>query len=73
MELAQRAKVWTSATVYSTLRSLESDGLVRGEYRPGSPLRGGRPMRVYRLTEAGRWAVEASTACGQRVAHAVGA
>ena len=43
----------TAGAVYSTLDRLEAKGLVRSELGPGTPVRGGRPKRHYRILPAG--------------------
>jgi len=49
----------TAGAVYSTLDRLEAKGLVRSELGPGTPVRGGRPKRHYRIEPAGLHALTA--------------
>jgi DNA-binding PadR family transcriptional regulator len=43
----------TAGAVYATLDRLESKGLVSSELGPGTPVRGGRPKRHYRIEADG--------------------
>ena len=43
----------TAGAVYSTLDRLEAKGLVSSQLGPGTPVRGGRPKRHYRIEAAG--------------------
>ncbi len=47
------------STLYRTLRQLEKDGLVLSTWEPGPD---GPARRVYSLTDAGRWWLDASAA-----------
>jgi poly-beta-hydroxybutyrate-responsive repressor len=47
------------STLYRTLRQLEKDGLVHSSWEPGPD---GPARRVYSLTDAGRWWLEAGAA-----------
>ena len=48
---------WKEGTLYPALHRLESDGLIRGEWRPGSTSAGAtaaRPRKYYCITRRGR-------------------
>jgi len=49
-----------AGAIYSTLDRLEAKGLVRSELGPGTPVRGGRPKRHYRIQPAGLRALNAA-------------
>ena len=49
-------------TIYVTLVRLEEQGLVESSESPPEPGRGGRPRRVFRLTEDGWTALERARA-----------
>ncbi|MGH9385952.1 MAG: helix-turn-helix transcriptional regulator [Vicinamibacterales bacterium] len=51
---AATGKSPSSGAIYTTLERLEARGLVLSSLGDGSPLRGGRPRRYYRLTAEGR-------------------
>ena len=46
--------------LYVTLDRLEGKGLLASTTEPGTPVRGGRPRRFYRVRAAGRQALRAS-------------
>jgi len=48
-----------AGAVYSTLERLEAKGLVSSELGPGTPVRGGRPKRHYRIEADGVRALNA--------------
>ena len=48
-----------AGAVYATLDRLESKGLVSSELGPGTPVRGGRPKRHYRIESKGLRALNA--------------
>ena len=43
----------SAGAIYSTLDRLEAKGLVSSELGPGTPVRGGRPKRHYRVEAKG--------------------
>ncbi len=43
----------SAGAVYATLDRLETKGLVSSELGPGTPIRGGRPKRHYRIEPKG--------------------
>ena len=49
----------TAGAVYSTLERLEAKGLVSSQLGPGTPVRGGRPKRHYRIEAEGLRALAA--------------
>src|SRR4051812_48997762 len=49
----------TAGAVYATLDRLEAKGLVSSELGPGTPVRGGRPKRHYRIEADGLHALTA--------------
>jgi PadR family transcriptional regulator len=49
----------TAGAIYATLDRLESKGLVSSELGPGTPVRGGRPKRHYRIEAKGLRALHA--------------
>ena len=49
----------TAGAVYATLDRLEAKGLVSSELGPGTPVRGGRPKRHYRIEADGVRALSA--------------
>lgn len=49
----------TAGAVYATLDRLEAKGLVSSELGPGTPVRGGRPKRHYRIEPEGLRALNA--------------
>jgi PadR family transcriptional regulator, regulatory protein PadR len=49
----------TAGAVYATLDRLEAKGLVSSELGPGTPVRGGRPKRHYRIEPEGLRALSA--------------
>ena len=49
----------TAGAVYATLDRLEVKGLVSSELGPGTPVRGGRPKRHYRIEADGVRALSA--------------
>jgi len=49
----------SAGAVYSTLERLEAKGLVSSELGPGTPVRGGRPKRHYRIEGDGVRALNA--------------
>ncbi len=49
----------TAGAVYATLDRLEMKGLVSSELGPGTPVRGGRPKRHYRIEAEGLRALSA--------------
>jgi PadR family transcriptional regulator, regulatory protein PadR len=49
----------TAGAVYATLDRLEAKGLVSSELGPGTPVRGGRPKRHYRIEAEGLRALSA--------------
>ena len=57
----------TAGAVYSTLERLEAKGLVSSELGPGTPVRGGRPKRHYRIEPDGLRALNAVTAATNRL------
>ena len=56
-----------AGAIYSTLDRLEAKGLVRSELGPGTPVRGGRPKRHYRIQPAGLRALNAVRAATDRL------
>lgn len=57
----------TAGAVYATLDRLEAKGLVSSELGPGTPVRGGRPKRHYRIEGAGVRALNAVKAATDRL------
>lgn len=55
-EMTGRHELLLAGQVYPALRQLEADGLVMSFDGPPVAVRGGRPRRYYRLTDAGRGA-----------------
>jgi PadR family transcriptional regulator len=51
-----------AGAVYATLDRLETKGLISSRLAPGTPARGGRARRYYRLTAAGTRALNESKA-----------
>jgi PadR family transcriptional regulator PadR len=49
----------TAGAVYATLDRLEAKGYVSSELGPGTPVRGGRPKRHYRIEAEGLQALNA--------------
>jgi PadR family transcriptional regulator PadR len=49
----------SAGAVYATLDRLETKGLVSSELGPGTPVRGGRPKRHYRIEADGLRALHA--------------
>jgi len=49
----QRGRSISAGAVYATLDRLESKALLSSRLEPGTPARGGRARRFYRLTAAG--------------------
>ena len=49
----------SAGAVYATLDRLEDKGLVSSELGPGTPVRGGRPKRHYRIEAKGLRALNA--------------
>lgn len=49
----------SAGAVYATLDRLEAKGLVSSELGPGTPVRGGRPKRHYRIEAEGVRALSA--------------
>jgi DNA-binding PadR family transcriptional regulator len=59
-EVAHRLeRAVTAGAVYSTLDRLEAKGLVSSALGPGTPVRGGRPKRHYRIEAEGIRALNA--------------
>jgi DNA-binding PadR family transcriptional regulator len=56
-----------AGAVYSTLDRLEGKGLLNSKLAPGTPLRGGRARRYYRLTVAGVRALHASRIASENI------
>ena len=50
----------TAGAVYATLERLEAKRLVSSELGPGTPVRGGRPKRHYRIESEGVRALSAA-------------
>jgi PadR family transcriptional regulator, regulatory protein PadR len=50
----------TAGAVYATLDRLEGQGLLRSQIESGTPARGGRARRFYRLTTSGAEALTES-------------
>ena len=59
---------WKEATLYPWLHRLESDGLIRSEWRTGST---GRQRKYYGLTRRGTAALETKVMEWQSLSHAV--
>jgi DNA-binding PadR family transcriptional regulator len=57
----------TAGAVYATLDRLEAKGLVSSELGPGTPVRGGRPKRHYRIEADGVRALNAVKAATDRL------
>ena len=57
----------TAGAVYATLDRLEAKGLVSSELGPGTPVRGGRPKRHYRIEADGVRALSAVRAATTRL------
>lgn len=57
----------TAGAVYSTLDRLEAKGLVSSELGPGTPIRGGRPKRHYRIEPEGLRALNAVRSATDRL------
>ena len=49
----------TAGAVYATLDRLEAKGMVSSQFGPGTPVRGGRPKRHYRIEAKGLRALHA--------------
>jgi DNA-binding PadR family transcriptional regulator len=56
-----------AGAVYATLDRLEDKGLVSSELGPGTPARGGRPKRHYRITTNGVRALSDAKAAADRL------
>lgn len=50
---SQKGRSVSAGAVYATLDRVEAKGLLSSRIEPGTPARGGRPRRFYRLTPAG--------------------
>lgn len=61
-ELAQRSNdtfALKAGTLYPILHALEADGSIESYEQPGGAATAGKPRRYYRITRAGRGALEA--------------
>ena len=57
----------SAGAVYATLDRLETKGLVSSELGPGTPIRGGRPKRHYRIEPKGLQALNSVRAATNRL------
>ena len=57
----------TAGAVYATLERLEAKGFVSSELGPGTPVRGGRPKRHYRVESEGVRALGAAREATNRL------
>ena len=60
-------------TTYSILHALEADGSIESYEQPGGAATAGKPRRYYRITRAGRGALEAQQTEWRRVSRAINA
>jgi DNA-binding PadR family transcriptional regulator len=58
-----------AGAVHATLERLERKGLVASRLGPGTPIRGGRPRRFYRLKSAGVRALNEARAAVDTLWH----
>ena len=65
---ASRGTDVSSGAVYTTLERLERRGLLSSRQGDPSEVRGGRPRRYYRLTRAGRAAIDTNYSAVARLA-----
>ena len=73
-ELAQRSNdtfALKAGTLYPILHALEADGSIESYEQPGGAATAGKPRRYYRITRAGRGALEAQQTEWRRVSRAV--
>ena len=72
-ELLERAdRDAAIGAVYATLQRLEDKGYVSSALREGSEQRGGRARRCFRVTAAGRRALERAARAEQRLSEGLG-
>lgn len=57
----------SAGAVYATLDRLETEGLIRSRLEQGTPARGGRARRFYRLTAQGKSALTEARAVLERM------
>ena len=75
-ELAQRSNdtfALKAGTLYPILHALEADGSIESYEQPGGAATAGKPRRYYRITRAGRGALEAQQTEWRRVSRAINA
>ena len=62
-----------AGTLYPILHALEADGSIESYEQPGGAATAGKPRRYYRITRAGRGALEAQQTEWRRVSRAINA